>query len=88
MRDMKDLEELSREELNKILEEKLSKLSRPELIAAILMTEIPELVDVIVGGYDREDFLAALEVLERFKRKNPDDAECKRAIEFIRQSFP
>ena len=85
---MKELEELSREELDKCLEEELSKLNRSELIATILLTEIPALVDVIVRGYGREDFLAALEVLERFKRKNPDDAECRRAIEFIRRTFP
>ena len=75
------------EESIKIVVDMVTKLSKTEMVAAILMVENQEMNDWLLSTYSRDDFMEALEVLERVKRKFPDDEECSRAIEFIRENF-
>ena len=65
----------------------ISKLSDDECLALLLMYKEPCQYDKILSNHNRGDIMAALEVLERFNRKYPDDERCQTAIKFIRRNF-
>lgn len=65
----------------------IMRMSESECFAVLLMIKNPEADDQLLSRHSREDFMAALEVLERVNGKLPHDAECQRAIRFIRQNF-
>ena len=78
----------STNELRQEAKEVIMDLSESECLAILLMIKDPWKDDQILSKNSREDFLAALEVLERFNSFFSDNERCRSAIEFIRHSFP
>ena len=80
---MKSINELSHDELTSTLIEMLSRMGNPKKIAALLTAEDPEINELLLRDYNREDFMEALEILERCHSESPDDEGYRAAIEFV-----
>lgn len=84
---MRDLRELSHEELTDMIVEMLSRMSNPKRIASLLTVENPEISELLLRDYGREDFMEALEILEQRRSESPDDEGYRVAIGFIRRNI-
>ena len=76
----------STNELRQEAKEVIMDLNEGECLAILLMIKDPWKDDQILSKNSREDFLAALAVLERYNHNFPDNERCQTAIEFIKKT--